>query len=64
MRRLAALAVIAVLAAVGGSGSSAAVSAHATTFTGYGFDACSAPSFATLDRTWQSEQSCLTLASK
>ena len=44
MRRLAVLGVIAVLAAVGGTGSSASVSAQKTTFTGYGFDACSAPS--------------------
>jgi len=48
MRRVAALVVLAALGAFGVSGSSAAVSTHATTFTGYGFDACSAPSVASM----------------
>jgi hypothetical protein len=53
MRRPATLAVIALLAVllatVGAGGSSAGVSAHATTtFTGYGFDACSAPAVASM----------------
>ena len=44
MRWLAALAVLSVLAAVGVTGSSAAVgAARSSVFTGYGFDACSAP---------------------
>ena len=46
------LAVVAVLAAAlftaGVTGSSAAVSAQKATFTGYGFDACSAPAVATM----------------
>jgi Domain of unknown function (DUF1906) len=57
MRRLETLATVAVLAAAlftllvtsaGVTGSSAAVSAQKATFTGYGFDACSAPAVATM----------------
>jgi Domain of unknown function (DUF1906) len=48
MRRVAALVVLAALGAFGVSGSSAAVSTHAATFTGYGFDACSAPAVASM----------------
>jgi hypothetical protein len=52
MRRLQTLAVVAVLAgalfSVAVTGSSAAVSAQKATFTGYGFDACSAPAVATM----------------
>ena len=52
MRRLETLVVVAALAAViftvGVTGSSAAVSAQKTTFTGYGFDACTAPAVASM----------------
>ena len=48
MRRLGTLAVVAVLAATGVTGSSAAGSAQTAIFTGYGFDACSAPAVASM----------------